>query len=208
MCPVGRPTWRGWKVIFKSSKPGSTPPITTRPTRIYSTHHARNIPRTRRSPPGLAERSARTSNVAPRLPQVRIRRAFQAGFRRGQCRGASLAAPSRSHRHAGSRGHDGSKERGERFSMFALRTCANIVSFLLVTKNEIGAERVPVCEASEKCSAPLTPQARRRRSNAAEDFTPTSQERSQPYPTGRGGRYQQGQRCPTYLPPACVSIFY
>ena len=46
----------------------------------------------------------------------------------------------------------GSKERGERFSMFALRTCANIVSFLLVTKNEIGAERVPVWEASEKCS--------------------------------------------------------
>jgi len=37
--------------------------------------------------------------------------------------------------------------------MFALRTCANIVSFLLVTKNEIGAERVPVWEASEKCSA-------------------------------------------------------
>ena len=36
--------------------------------------------------------------------------------------------------------------------MFALRTCANIVSFLLVTKNEIGAERVPVWEASEKCS--------------------------------------------------------
>ena len=36
--------------------------------------------------------------------------------------------------------------------MFALSTCANIVSFLLVTKNEIGAERVPVCEASEKCS--------------------------------------------------------
>ena len=27
--------------------------------------------------------------------------------------------------------------------MFALRTCANIVSFLLVTKNEIGAERGP-----------------------------------------------------------------
>ena len=26
--------------------------------------------------------------------------------------------------------------------MFALRTCANIVSFLLVTKNEIGAERL------------------------------------------------------------------
>ena len=38
--------------------------------------------------------------------------------------------------------------------MFALlRTCANIVSFLLVTKNETGAERVPVWEASEKCSA-------------------------------------------------------
>ena len=41
--------------------------------------------------------------------------------------------------------------------MFALRTCANIVSFLLVTKNEIGAERVPVWEASEKCSGLFTP---------------------------------------------------
>ena len=36
--------------------------------------------------------------------------------------------------------------------MFALRTCANIVSFLLVTKSEIGAERVPIWEASGKCS--------------------------------------------------------
>ena len=38
--------------------------------------------------------------------------------------------------------------------MFALRTCANIVSFLLVTKSEIGAERLPIWEASEKCSEP------------------------------------------------------
>ena len=45
--------------------------------------------------------------------------------------------------------------------MFALRTCANIVSFLLVTKNEIGAERVPVCEASEKCSAHGSERTRR-----------------------------------------------
>ena len=44
--------------------------------------------------------------------------------------------------------------------MFALRTCANIVSFLLVTKNEIGAERVPVWEASEKCSVVLPFQPR------------------------------------------------
>ena len=36
--------------------------------------------------------------------------------------------------------------------MFALRTCANIVSFLLVTKSEIGAERLPIWEASGKCS--------------------------------------------------------
>ena len=41
--------------------------------------------------------------------------------------------------------------------MFALRTCANIVSFLLVTKSEIGAERLPLWEASEKCSVCARP---------------------------------------------------
>ena len=64
----------------------------------------------------------------------------------------SSLLPDRAATLDGSRGHDGSQERGK-FSMFALRTCANIVSFLLVTKSEIGAERRDIWEASGKCSA-------------------------------------------------------
>ena len=91
-------------MIFKSSKPGSTPPIRTGPTRIYSTHHEAQTSTTfQRSPPSLAKTSARTSNPALRLPRACFRRAFQAVFRHARSRCASLAGSVPTARRGGSR---------------------------------------------------------------------------------------------------------
>ena len=66
-------------------------------------------------------------------------------------RGASLVAPSRSRRHAGSQGmNDGSQERGEKYDVCAAHMRKHR-KFLLVTKYEIGAKgRNSPWEASGK----------------------------------------------------------